>query len=101
MLWYHSGKPRREAESSLESSAEESCYIIREDKGSLYLSVRHRSMLHHLPISHTEHGYILKDHYNAFRTLQELVSHHQKHAVYVEGGEFSLKVSCHKGNEVM
>lgn len=98
MLWFHGSKSQKEAEHSLESQnySGESCYILRECKGVHYLSCHYRGMYYHLPITRSKHGYILKDHYNAFPTLQELVSHHQKHAVYVDNGEFTLQTACHK-----
>lgn len=100
MLWYHGSKSQKEAETSLESCTRDSsscCYVVREHKGSLYLSLYYKEMHYHLPITSAQHGYVLEDHYNPFRTLKELVSHHQKHSVYVEGGEFTLSICCHKG----
>lgn len=96
MLWYHGSKSKKEAEHALESNAMD-CYFIREHASTLYLSTRYRGMFYHLPISKTKDGYVLKDHYNPFTSLQELVSHHQKHSVYVDSGEFTLQTSCHKG----
>ena len=97
MLWYHGSKSQREAESCLESCSGDGCYMVREYKGLLYLSARYKDMYSHTPIPHTQQGYVLERHHNAFRTLQELISHHQKHVVYVDGGEFRLETSCHKG----
>lgn len=97
MLWYHGSKSQKDAEASMDACSSDNCYLIREQQGTLYLSTRYRGMYYHLPISHTKHGYILKDHYNAFPTLQELVSHHQEAPVYVESGDFTLQTSCHKG----
>ena len=99
MLWYHGPKSQREAESSLDScrSSGECCYIVREHKGSFFLSIRYRGMHYHLPIEQSKNGFVLKDHYNVFASLQELITHHQKHSIYVDSGEFVLQTSCHKG----
>lgn len=97
MLWYHGSKSQREAETSLEQCSGDCCYMIREQRGSLFLSTRYKDMYNHLLIHFTREGYVLDGHHNGFRRLQELVKHHQQHSVYVEGGEFTLQACCHKG----
>ncbi len=105
-LWYHGAMQQREAESTLHECAEElklkstsTCYLVREHRGTLYLSVKSGAMCYHIIVHRMSgpKGFCLEGHHNIFQSLGELMAHHQNNPVYVDGGDFLLNCCCHKG----
>ena len=75
--WYHGELTRDQAEESLRASGS-NCFLIRESKGSLVLSLLLHGQIHHLKIKHGPRWYSLegRSSIERFSDLNELVSYH-------------------------
>ena len=74
--WYHGDLTRVEAEHALGTS-DCDCFLVRESKGNLVLSLVRQSQICHIRIERFPGGYRLQGYRgDAFRDLQDLVAYH-------------------------
>lgn len=81
--WYHGQVTAAEAEMLLRASSDDS-FLIREDRGTLFLSLIHQGEVHHVKIKYVPGGYELESGSIAlysFVELEDLVSHYQSEVI--------------------
>ena len=95
--WYHGELTRDQAEEALRASGS-NCFLIRESKGNLVLSLIHHGDIYHMVIKHGPGGYNLSS-VKSFSDLNKLVSYHHNNSIITESGEaLILGAACRKAN---
>ena len=93
--WYHGELTRDQAEETLRASGS-NCFLIRESKGNLVLSLIYHGDIHHTVIKRGPGGYSLSSVKN-FSDLNELVSYCHNNPIITESGEtLTLGAACRK-----
>lgn len=93
--WYHGELTRPKAELALTSSPCD-CFLIRESKGALVLSVINNRVIHHIKIDIEPNRYRLQGlHDENFTDLKRLVAHYTRYPVSLNPRIF-LGAACEK-----
>lgn len=88
---------RKEAEEKLRTcGGSSSCFLVRESRESLVLSVMHSGDFHHTVIKYGPGWYKLQGSEASFRELNELISHYQKNHITYGNKEVTLGTSYKK-----
>ena len=98
--WYHGDLTTVEAEQALEASGCD-CFLIRQSREALVLSLTHHGQVHHVNIKHGPGWYELENdtskQYYSFVELEELVSHHSSEPIPVSKDlKLTLGVACER-----
>lgn len=95
--WYHGQLTRVEAEHTLTVSGR-NCFLIRESRGVLILSLVHRRQLYHIKIEYGPGWYKLQgSSHKCFQELQDLVNCYHKTPIS-DNPKISLGIACEKTN---
>ncbi|KAL5011509.1 hypothetical protein ScPMuIL_010060 [Solemya velum] len=95
-IWYHGGKTRAEAESSLKQFQTDNMFLVRDSNKSVdqphTLVVYKKNQVFNLPITKDDnYMYSATKGKSRFETLKELVEYYQKHSLTV-GGHQSVRL---------
>ena len=95
--WYHGQLTRVEAEQALKASGCD-CFLIRENRGALVLSLIHHGQVHHVNIKYGPGWYELESGsaQYSFTELNELVSHYSCSEHISDDQKLTLGVACEK-----
>jgi len=81
--WFHEKLTTTEAEEFLGASGDD-CFLIRDEGGTLFMSLIHQGEVHHIKIKYGFGGYALESGSTAvynFTELEDLVSHYQSEVI--------------------
>ena len=98
--WYHGMLTRNQAEEALKASGS-NCFLIRESKGSLVLSLIHHGDIYHMVIKRGPGWYSLSSVSSVehFSDVNELTSYFHNNGVITESGEaLTLGAACRKAD---
>lgn len=95
-VWYHGILGRVEAEQAL-ASLRQDCFLIRESRGALVLSLSHQSSIHHIRIRYGPGWYELEkgSAQYSFTELDDLVLHYSNNMISVDLAA-KLGLACEK-----
>ena len=98
--WCHEELTRDQAEEALRASGS-NCFLIRESKGNLVLSLIHHGDIYHMVIKRGPGWYSLSS-VEHFSDVNEFVSHfHNNPIIITESGEaLTLGAACRKAGKV-
>ena len=95
--WYHGELTSDQAEEILRASGS-NCFLIRESKGNLVLSLIQPGVIYHTVIKRGPGWYSLSSE-KSFSDLNELVSYYHKNPIITESGEtLKLGAACRKAD---
>ena len=100
--WYHGDLTRVEAEQALGASGCD-CFLIRQSRAALVLSLIHHGQVHHVNIKRGPDCYELESgssaEHSSFPELKELVSHYSSEPIAINKDlKLTLGVACEKTN---
>ena len=94
--WFHGELTRDEAIYALKQSGED-CFLVRESKKTLVLSLSYRGQICHIKIKYGPGWYKLDGARDSFKELQDLVNHYSDNTVKLGGkSKGTLEVACKK-----
>ena len=99
--WYHGQLTRVEAEQALKVSGND-CFLVRESKGALVISLTHKRVFFHVKIHYEPQQYKLdlETVNKSFPELDDLLSYYQSNAIS-ERSKVTLGEVCVKSNTVL